>query len=317
MSSTNILVVGAAGQIGTELVVALREQYGTDRVVASDLNPKPSDALASGPYESINVLDKNRLLEVIKAYKITEIYNLAALLSATAEKNPALGWDLNMNGLSNILDLARDGHIRRIFWPSSIAVFGPNTPKVKTPQRTIMEPTTVYGITKVAGESWCEYYNKRYGTDVRSVRYPGIIGYKSQPGGGTTDYAVHIFYEAIKHGTYECFLSEEAALPMMYMPDAIKATLEIMNAPAEHIKIRTSYNISGVSFTPDMLADSIKQHIPEFTISYKPDYRDGIAKSWPGSIDDSMAREDWGWKPEYSLERIVSDMLEHLREKAI
>lgn len=317
MSSTNILVVGAAGQIGTELVVALREQYGTDRVVASDLNPKPTDALASGPYESINVLDKNRLLEVIKAYKITEIYNLAALLSATAEKNPALGWDLNMNGLSNILDLARDGHIRRIFWPSSIAVFGPNTPKVKTPQRTIMEPTTVYGITKVAGESWCEYYNKRYGTDVRSVRYPGIIGYKSQPGGGTTDYAVHIFYEAIKHGTYECFLSEEAALPMMYMPDAIKATLEIMNAPAEHIKIRTSYNISGVSFTPDMLADSIKQHIPEFTISYKPDYRDGIAKSWPGSIDDSMAREDWGWKPEYSLERIVSDMLEHLREKAI
>lgn len=317
MSSSNILVVGAAGQIGTELVVALREQYGTDRVVASDLNPKPSDALASGPYESINVLDKNRLLEVIKAYKITEIYNLAALLSATAEKNPALGWDLNMNGLSNILDLARDGHIRRIFWPSSIAVFGPNTPKVKTPQRTIMEPTTVYGITKVAGESWCEYYNKRYGTDVRSVRYPGIIGYKSQPGGGTTDYAVHIFYEAIKHGTYECFLSEEAALPMMYMPDAIKATLEIMNAPAEHIKIRTSYNISGVSFTPDMLADSIKQHIPEFTISYKPDYRDGIAKSWPGSIDDSMAREDWGWKPEYSLERIVSDMLEHLREKAI
>lgn len=317
MSSTNILVVGAAGQIGTELVVALREQYGTDRVVASDLNPKPSDALASGPYESINVLDKNRLLEVIKAYKITEIYNLAALLSATAEKNPALGWDLNMNGLSNILDLARDGHIRRIFWPSSIAVFGPNTPKVKTPQRTIMEPTTVYGITKVAGESWCEYYNKRYGTDVRSVRYPGIIGYKSQPGGGTTDYAVHIFYEAIKHGTYECFLSEKAALPMMYMPDAIKATLEIMNAPAEHIKIRTSYNISGVSFTPDMLADSIKQHIPEFTISYKPDYRDGIAKSWPGSIDDSMAREDWGWKPEYSLERIVSDMLEHLREKAI
>src|SRR5690606_35709922 len=257
MSSTNILVVGAAGQIGTELVVALREQFGTDRVVASDLNPEPTDALANGPYESINVLDKDRLLEVVKSYKITEIYQLAALLSATAEQNPAMGWDLNMNGLSNVLDLAREGHIRRIFWPSSIAVFGPHTPKVKTPQRTIMEPPTVYGITKVAGESWCEYYNKRYGTDVRSVRYPGIVGYKSNPGGGTTDYAVHTFHEAIKNGAYECFLSEQAALPMMYMTDAIKATLEIMNAPAEQIKIRTSYNISGVSFTPDILAEAI------------------------------------------------------------
>lgn len=317
MASTNILVVGAAGQIGTELVIALREQYGSDRVIASDLNPKPSDALANGPYESINVLDKERLLEVVKSYKITEVYQLAALLSATAEQKPALGWDLNMNGLSNVLDLARDGHIKRIFWPSSIAVFGPHTPKIKTPQRTIMEPTTVYGITKVAGESWCEYYNKRYGTDVRSVRYPGIVGYKSNPGGGTTDYAVHIFHEAIKKGTYECFLSAEAALPMMYMPDAIKATLEIMNAPADKIKLRTSYNISGVSFTPDILAEAIKKHIPDFTISYNPDYRDGIAQSWPSSIDDTMAREQWGWKPEYSLERIVSDMLENLREKAV
>lgn len=317
MSSTNILVVGAAGQIGTELVIALREQYGNDRVIASDLNEKPSDALANGPYESINVLDKDRLFEVVKAYKITDIYQLAALLSATAEQKPALGWDLNINGLSNVLDLARDGHIKRIFWPSSIAVFGPHTPKINTPQRTIMEPTTVYGITKVAGESWCEYYNKRYGIDVRSVRYPGIVGYKSNPGGGTTDYAVHIFHEAIKNGKYECFLSEEAALPMMYMPDAIKATLEIMNAPSEKIKIRTSYNISGVSFTPDILADAIKQHIPDFSISYNPDYRDGIAKSWPSSIDDSMAREHWGWKPDYSLERIVEDMLENLREKAI
>ncbi len=317
MSSTNILVVGAAGQIGTELVIALREQYGNDRVVASDLRDKPTDALANGPYESINVLDKDRLFEVVKAYNITEIYQLAALLSATAEQKPALGWDLNINGLSNVLDLARDGHIKRIFWPSSIAVFGPNTPKNNTPQRTIMEPTTVYGITKVAGESWCEYYNKRYGTDVRSVRYPGIVGYKSNPGGGTTDYAVHIFHEAIKNGKYECFLSEEAALPMMYMPDAIKATLEIMNAPLDQIKLRTSYNISGVSFTPDILADEIKKHIPDFSISYNPDYRDGIAKSWPSSIDDSMAREHWGWKPDYSLERIVEDMLENLRETAV
>lgn len=317
MSSTNILVVGAAGQIGTELVIALREQYGTDRVVASDLSPTPTDALANGPYESINVLDKDRLLEVVKAYKITEIYQLAALLSATAEQKPALGWDLNMNGLSNVLDLARDGHIKRIFWPSSIAVFGPNTPKIKTPQRTIMEPTTVYGITKVAGESWCEYYNKRYGIDVRSVRYPGIIGYKSNPGGGTTDYAVHIFHGAIKNGKYESFISEQSAMPMMYMPDAIKATLEIMNAPEEQIKLRTSYNISGMSFTPEVLAEAIKKHIPDFTISYNPDYRDGIAKSWPSSLDDSLAREQWGWKPDFDLDKLVADMLENLKEEAM
>lgn len=314
MASPNILVVGAAGQIGTELVIALRENFGTDHVVASDLSDKPTDALADGPYERIDVLDKDRLLSVIKKYNIAEIYHLAALLSATAEKKPALGWDLNINGLSNVLDLARDGHVKRIFWPSSIAVFGPHTPKINTPQRTIMEPTTVYGITKVAGESWCEYYNRRYGTDVRSVRYPGIIGYKSNPGGGTTDYAVHIFHEAIKSGSYECFLSKDAALPMMYMPDAIKATLEIMNAPSESVKIRTSYNISGVSFTPDVLADAIRKHIPEFEISYSPDYRDGIAKSWPSSIDDSWARTHWNWRHDYDLSRIVEDMLVHLRE---
>lgn len=317
MASSNILVVGAAGQIGTELVIALRESNGSDRVIASDLLDKPTDALSNGPYEKIDVLDKQRLLDVIKKYNISEVYHLAALLSATAEQKPALGWDLNINGLSNVLDLARDGHIKRIFWPSSIAVFGPHTPKIKTPQRTIMEPTTVYGITKVAGESWCEYYNKRYGTDVRSIRYPGIIGYKSNPGGGTTDYAVHIFHAAIKNGKYDCFLSEEAALPMMYMPDAIKATLEIMDAPSENIKIRTSYNISGMSFTPDVLADAIRSHIPEFEITYHPDYRDGIAKSWPSSIDDSFAREHWGWKPDYDLDKLVDEMLSHLREKAL
>lgn len=316
MATTNILVIGAAGQIGTELVTALREQYGSNRVVASDLNKKPTEALSDGPYEAIDVLDKNRLFEVLKAYRITEVYHLAALLSATAEKNPALGWDLNMNGLSNVLDLARDGHIKKLFWPSSIAVFGPNTPKENTPQRTIMEPTTVYGITKVAGESWCEYYNHRYGVDVRSVRYPGIIGHKSSPGGGTTDYAVHIFHEAIKHGAYECFVNEQAAMPMMYMPDAIKATLQIMSAPEEEIKLRTSYNISGVSFTPKVLAEAIQKHMPDFSISYKPDYRDKIAMSWPSSIDDSMARAHWGWKPDYGLHAMVADMLENLREKA-
>jgi nucleoside-diphosphate-sugar epimerase len=316
--SDNILVLGAAGQIGTELVIALRNIYGDDRVVSTDLRDYPSkDVLAAGPYEQLNVLDKERLFEVIRKYNISEVYLLAALLSATAEKNPALGWDLNMNGLSNVLDLARDGHIRRIFWPSSIAVFGPNTPKNNTPQRTIMEPTTVYGITKVAGESWCEYYHNRYGIDIRSVRFPGIIGYKSPPGGGTTDYAVHIFHEAIKHGAYECFLSKEAELPMMYMPDAIKACLELMSAPEAKIKLRTSYNIAGLSFTPDVLGAEIKKHIPEFKLTYNPDYRDAIAKSWPSSIDDSMARNQWGWKPDYDLTSMVNDMLLNLKEVAV
>ncbi len=225
-----------------------------------------------------------------------------------------MGWDLNMNGLSNVLDLSRDGHIKRIFWPSSIAVFGPHTPKDNTPQHTIMEPTTVYGITKVAGESWCEYYHKRYGIDIRSVRFPGIVGYKSAPGGGTTDYAVHIFHEAIKNGHYECFLSENAELPMMYMPDAIKSILEIMDAPSENISLRSSYNISGVSFTPKTLSEAIQKEMPDFTISYNPDYRDLIAKSWPSSLDDSLARMDWGWKPDFGLEDLVNDMLVNLRE---
>jgi len=312
--TNNILVIGAAGQIGTELVLQLRKIYGTDKVVSTDIKDTPKDELADGPYEQLNVLDKDRLYEVVTKYNTTEVYLLAALLSATAEQNPALGWELNMNGLSNILDLSREGLIKRIFWPSSIAVFGPHTPKDNTPQRTIMEPTTVYGITKVAGESWCEYYNRRYGVDVRSIRYPGIIGYKSAPGGGTTDYAVHIFHEAIKNGSYECFLSENAELPMMYMPDAIKATLELMEAPSDKLRIRTSYNISGISFNPDELANAIKKQIPEFKISYKPDYRDGIAKSWPSSIDDTFAREDWNWSPDYDLDAMVNDMLLHLRE---
>lgn len=315
--NNSILVIGAAGQIGTELVLSLREAYGVDRIISTDIREIPKQELADGPYEQLNVLDKERLYEVVKKYNVSEVYLLAALLSATAEQNPALGWELNMNGLSNILDLSREGHIKRIFWPSSIAVFGPRTPKMMTPQHTIMEPTTVYGITKVAGESWCEYYHNRYGVDVRSIRYPGIIGYKSAPGGGTTDYAVHIFHEAIKEGKYQCFLSKEAELPMMYMPDATKATMELMHAPSDQISIRTSYNIAGVSFNPQDLADAIKMHIPDFKISYEPDYRDGIAKSWPSSIDDSIARKDWNWKPNYNLDAMVNDMLVHLREAVV
>jgi len=312
--SSNILVIGAAGQIGTELTLKLRDLHGADKVIATDIRDTPPEALMGGPFERLNILDKDRLYEVVKKNKITEIYLLAALLSATAEQNPALGWDLNMNGLSNVLDLSRDGQIKRIFWPSSIAVFGPNTPKDNTPQRTIMEPTTVYGITKVAGESWCEYYHKRYGIDIRSVRFPGIVGHKSAPGGGTTDYAVHIFHEAIKNGHYECFLSENAELPMMYMPDAIKSILEIMEAPEENISLRTSYNICGVSFTPKTLSEAIQKEMPDFTISYNPDYRDKIAKSWPSTLDDSLARKDWDWKPDFGLEDLVKDMLVNLRE---
>ncbi len=310
-----ILVIGAAGQIGSELVHALREIHGNDKVIASDVHEKAPEHLAYGPYEQTDVLDTKKLGEVVLGNKITEVYHLAALLSATAEKNPALGWELNMTGLSNVLDLAREGHIKRMFWPSSIAVFGPNTPKIKTPQRTVCEPTTVYGITKVAGESWCEYYHNRYGIDIRSVRYPGIIGHKSAPGGGTTDYAVHIFHEAVRHGRYECFLSKEAALPMMYMPDATKAVLELMAAPSENIGLRTAYNISGFSFTPDVLAAAIQKHMPEFEITYNPDYRDKIAKSWPSSLDDSAARKDWGWKPDFDIDAMVADMLKNISEQ--
>lgn len=313
----NILVIGAAGQIGTELVLELRKRHGDSNVVASDLLDNPTAQLAAGPYEKIDVLDAARIFEVVQKYDISDVYHLAALLSATAEMQPGLGWNLNMNGLSNVIELARDGHIQKIFWPSSIAVFGPNTPKKMTPQRTIMEPTTVYGITKVAGESWCEYYHSRYGVDIRSVRFPGIIGYKSKPGGGTTDYAVHIFHEAIATGKYECFLAPDAELPMMYMPDAIKATLSLMDAPAEDVRIRTSYNIAGASFTPAVLAEGIRKHIPNFEITYKTDYRDAIAGTWPNSIDDSFARKDWGWEPDFDMDKMVGDMLVNLKKMLV
>lgn len=309
---SKILVIGSGGQIGTELLTKLRQLFGDTNVIASDIKPATEQDLALGPYEELNVLDKNRLYEIIAKHKVEQVYLLAALLSATAEKNPAFAWELNMNSLFYILDLAKEGKLKKIYWPSSIAVFGPTTPRQNTPQFTVMEPNTVYGISKQAGERWCEYYFNKYQVDVRSIRYPGLIGYKSAPGGGTTDYAVHIFYEARKNKQYECFLSENTALPMMYMPDAIRATIELMEAPAEKVKIRSSYNLSGMSFTPKEIAAEIQKHIPDFKISYKPDFRQLIADSWPQSIDDERARTDWGWKNQYDLKAMVEDMLKNI-----
>nr|5Z76_A Chain A, Artificial L-threonine 3-dehydrogenase [synthetic construct]5Z76_B Chain B, Artificial L-threonine 3-dehydrogenase [synthetic construct]5Z76_C Chain C, Artificial L-threonine 3-dehydrogenase [synthetic construct]5Z76_D Chain D, Artificial L-threonine 3-dehydrogenase [synthetic construct] len=308
-----ILIIGACGQIGTELTLALREIYGNENVIASDI--REGGRHNSGPFEVLDATDKNALEEVVEKYKITQVYLLAALLSATGEKNPLFAWDLNMNSLLNVLELAKEGKIKKIFWPSSIAVFGPTTPKENTPQYTVMEPSTVYGISKQAGERWCEYYHNKYGVDVRSIRYPGLISWKTPPGGGTTDYAVDIFHKAIEGGKYTCFLSEDTALPMMYMDDAIRATIELMEAPAEQIKIRSSYNLAGMSFTPKEIAAEIKKHIPDFKISYEPDFRQAIADSWPASIDDSVARKDWGWKPEFDLEKMTEDMLKNLKEK--
>lgn len=309
MAKETILIIGANGQIGVELAESLRKIYGDNHVVASDIKSLPHQ---QGIFETLDVMDKNRLYELIKKYNVTQVYLLAALLSATAEKNPKLAWDLNMNGLFNVLDAAQEGLIKKVYWPSSIAVFGPTTPRDNTPQYTITEPNTIYGISKLAGERFCEYYFQKYGVDVRSIRYPGLIGYKSAPGGGTTDYAVHIYYEALKNKTYECFLKADTGLPMMYMPDAIRATIELMEAPAEKIKIRSSYNLAGISFTPEEIAASIRKHIPEFTITYKPDFRQAIADSWPRSIDDSRAQQDWGWKAEYNLDKMTEDMLKNI-----
>ncbi len=307
-----VLVIGSSGQIGTELVEELRNLYGDDNVVASDIREPQIEQ--TGPFEILDILNKVQLLEIVEKYNIKEVYLLAALLSATAEKNPAFGWDLNMNSLFNVLELAKDGIINKIFWPSSIAVFGTTTPKENTPQYTVMEPSTVYGISKQAGERWCEYYHKQYGVDVRSIRYPGLIGYKSKPGGGTTDYAVDIFHQAILSKRYDCFLSEETTLPMMYMSDAIKATLNIMRADSSAIKIRSSYNIAGMSFSPKEMAEELKNSIPEFEISYSPDYRQKIADSWPQSIDDTHARKDWGWSPDFNLPKLTTTMLENLEQ---
>jgi nucleoside-diphosphate-sugar epimerase len=307
-----ILVIGSSGQIGTELVMELGRQYGVDNVVAADL--KLSAEHFGGPFEVLDVMNRQQLGALVKKHEITQVYLLAALLSATAEKDPMFAWKLNMDGLFNVLELAREKHISQLYWPSSIAVFGPNTPKDHTPQFTVMEPSTVYGISKQAGERWCEYYFNKYQVDVRSLRYPGLIGWKSAPGGGTTDYAVHIFHEALKTGTYECFLKEETALPMMYMPDAIRATLEIMQAESQKVKIRSSYNLAGISFSPREIALEIKKKIPDFRISYKPDFRQQIADSWPHSIDDSRAGEDWGWKQDYDLKGLTLEMLENLQK---
>lgn len=305
-----ILVIGAGGQVGQELVYNLRGIYGNDKVVASDLRDLEDKV---GPSEVLNALDKDRLHEIVGKYQIKEIYHLAALLSATAEKQPAFGWELNMNSLFYVLDLAKEKIIDKIFWPSSIAVFGPNTPRDNTPQHTVTDPTTVYGISKLAGERWCEYYAKNYGVDVRSIRYPGLIGYKTMPGGGTTDYAVDIYHKALSEGTYECFLQENAYLPMMYMEDAIRATIELMQADPEKISIRSSYNLGGISFSPKEIATAIIKEIPEFTITFKPDFRQKIAESWPSSIDDNQAQKDWGWSMKYDLNLMTKDMLKNLK----
>ena len=310
MATERILIIGSNGQIGLELAEELRKNYGSENVVCSDIR-KIENQLE--PFEILDILDLNTLHQIVKKYQITQVYLLAALLSATAEKNPKFAWDLNMNGLFHVLDMAKEGLIKKVYWPSSIAVFGPSTPRVLTPQYTVMEPNTIYGISKQAGERYCEYYHQKYGVDVRSIRYPGLIGWKSAPGGGTTDYAVHIYHEALKNQSYECFLSAETTLPMMYMEDAIRATLNLMEAPAEQVKIRSAYNVAGISFNPEEIAASIRKHIPNFSISYKPDFRQSIADSWPQSINDAEAREHWGWKPNYDLDKMTQVMLENLR----
>jgi nucleoside-diphosphate-sugar epimerase len=309
---TKILVIGSCGQIGTELVLALRTQFGDQAVIAADLKDECPEILQNGPYVKMDALDRDHVRQYIIENKIEQVYLLAALLSATAEKNPDFAWRLNMEGLFTILDLAKEGHIKKIFWPSSIAVFGPTTPADLTPQHTIMEPTTVYGISKQAGERWCEYYHNKFGVDVRSIRYPGLISYKSLPGGGTTDYAVDIIFKAKAEGKFTCFLSADTALPMMFMDDAIRATIELMEAPADQIKIRSAYNLAGCSFTPAELAAEIKILQPDFEINYAPDFRQAIADSWPNSIDDSHATKDWGWKAQFDTKAMVKVMLENV-----
>jgi nucleoside-diphosphate-sugar epimerase len=314
-TSDTILVIGACGQLGSELTLELRNMYGGQNVVAADIAPpKQTDLLESGPFEKVDVLDTKVLADLSSKYKFKQIYHLAAVLSATGEKNPKFAWRLNMDGLFNVLDLALEHKVGSVYWPSSIACFGPTTPRQNTPQDTIMDPNTVYGISKQAGERWCEYYFQKHGLDVRSLRYPGLIGYKALPGGGTTDYAVDIYHKALEGETFECFLSEDTYLPMMYMPDALKATLDLMHAPAEQVKVRGSYNLSAMSFSPKEIAASIRKHIPDFEIVYKPDSRQQIADSWPQSIDDSVAQQDWGWKPAYDLDAMTKDMLLNLKK---
>lgn len=306
-----ILLIGACGQIGSELTTYLRNKYGNDNVIAADIKPAP-DAIADGPFEVLNVLDKQALMQVIQKHQISVIYNLAAMLSARGETYPLKAWDLNMNGLLNTLELARELPIQRIFWPSSIAVFGPSTPAQQTPQVTVMEPQTIYGISKLAGERLCEWYFLKHGIDVRSIRYPGLISYKAEPGGGTTDYAVDIYFQAKRRGTYDCFLEADTVLPMMYMPDALRATVDLMEAESSRLKVRSSYNVAAMSFSPDMISRSIQKILPGFTITYTPDFRQQIAATWPQSIDDSVAQAQWDWKPDYDLDAMTKDMLAHV-----
>ncbi len=307
------LIIGACGQIGTELTLKLREQLGSDNVIASDIREGSEDLMQSGPFETLDATNYKAIEDIVMHYEIDEVYLMAAMLSATAEKFPMRGWNLNMDSLFNVLNLAKDKKVSKVFWPSSIAVFGPTTPKNNTPQTTVMEPTTVYGISKQAGERWCEYYHKRYDVDVRSIRYPGLISYKTLPGGGTTDYAIEIFHEALKSKKYTSFLDENTALPMMFMDDAIKATISLMEAPPENLSIRSSYNLGGISFTPKELAASIQKEISEFKIDYAPDFRQPIADSWPSSINDEQAQKDWNWKHEYDLEKMTKAMLNGLK----
>lgn len=310
-----ILIIGACGQIGTELTQKLRGIYGANAVIASDIKPGSEELMAGGPFEVADVMDEAQIKKIVVENEVDEVYLMAAMLSATAEKNPLKAWDLNMKSLLFILNLAKEGMVKKVFWPSSIAVFGPSTDKENTPQHTVMDPTTVYGISKQAGERWCSYYNRKYGVDVRSLRYPGIISYKTMPGGGTTDYAVEIFYEAVKNSHYTSFINEDTSLPMMYMEDAIKATIDIMEAPSVLITERSSYNLAAMSFTPKLLAEEIQKHIPNFSINYKPDFRQEIAESWPSSINDSCARKDWGWSPNYGIEELTLQMLAGVREE--
>ena len=310
-----ILVIGCSGQIGSELVMALRSKYGNENVFATDIKYPTDEVRDSGPGQILDVLDFQNLLHYIVRNNITQVYNLAAVLSGNAEKIPLQAWDINMKALINTILAAQQSDAKKLFWPSSIAVFGPTTPRDHTPQLTIMEPNTVYGISKLAGERWGEYYHQKYGIDFRSVRYPGLISYKTEAGGGTTDYAVEIFYEAIRHGSYECFLSADTALPMMFMDDAINNTIRLMETPGENLTLRSSYNVAGISFTPKQLAESIKKYMPEFKITYKPDFRQAIADSWPASIDDSIARRDWGLTQEYDLDKMTKLMLEKVEEK--
>ncbi len=313
LMSETILIIGACGQIGTELTTKLRTLYGKENVIATDIREGDAMLMSSGPFEIVNATKKDEIVATIKKYKATQIYLLAAMLSATGEKHPGKAWKLNMMSLLAVLDIAKEGLIDRVYWPSSIAAFGPTTPKHQTPQRTIMEPSTVYGISKLSGEFWCNYYHEKYGVDVRSLRYPGIISWKTKPGGGTTDYAVDIFFKAIEEGSYTCFLKPDTRLPMMYMDDAVNATIQIMQADADQIKIRTSYNLAAIDFTPQEIAAEIQKTLPDFTISYEPDFRQAIADSWPQTIDDSQARNDWNWSHNFDLSSMTKDIIKNLK----